>query len=219
VILNTAGGLTGGDSLALSLHADAGTRPLVTTQACEKIYKSASGKAVIRTDIALRGANVLEYLPQPTILFDHGRFHRTTEVDMDEDSTLLALEACILGRTAMHEDFRSGELRDVWKIRRGGRLVFADALALTGEAAGRLRAPWGLGDARAYATIIYAAPDAEQRLDAMREALGDLPGAASAWNGVLLTRLVISDGYALMSALRRVLSAFREGPLPRSWGT
>jgi len=217
VILNTAGGLTGGDVLTISLRVGAGAQAVIAGQACEKIYKSAQGKAVIRTAITLSDNAALDYLPQPTILFDHARLERETTAHIAEESRLLALEAGILGRTAMDEEFREGALRDVWKIWREGRLVFSDALALTGEAARALKSPWALDRTRAYATLIHAAPNAEERIDEMRGLLSDMTGAASAWNGVLVTRLVAPDGYTLMRMLSHILGAFRKSPLPRLW--
>ena len=214
VILNTAGGLTGGDSLSLSLRAGPGAEAVISGQACEKIYKSAQGAAVIRTDIALEADAALDYLPQPTILFDHARLKRETTAHLAADSRLLALEAGILGRTAMAEEFCEGLLRDVWKIWQGERLVFADALALTGRDA--LESPWALDAARAYATLLYVAPDAEERIDEMRGIVTDI-GAASGWNGFLVTRILAADGYTLMRALSHTLGAFRRRPLPRLW--
>lgn len=221
IILNTAGGLTGGDTLTIGLTAEARTKAVVTGQACEKIYKAAAhDQAVIRTQISLSGDAELDHLPQPTILFDHARLDRQTTVHVHQQSRLLALEAGILGRTAMAEEFRNGSLRDVWKVWRDGRLIFADALALTGEAARVLKSPWAF--ARAYATLIYVAPDAEKRLDEIRTilarcGLGDANAGASAWNGVLVVRLVAHDGYGLMHALAHILGAFRRSPLPRLW--
>jgi len=217
VLINTAGGLTGGDALSLSINADAGAEALITTQACEKIYRAARGAVRIETQIALDAGAALDYLPQPTILFDRARLLRKTAIALAEDSRILALEAAVLGRRARQEVFGEGVLHDAWTIRRGGRLVYADMLRLDGTAT--LGAPWALDRAGAYATLVYAAPDAEDRIQDMRETLRGITetGAASAWNGILLTRLAAPDSYALMRALAHILTAFRRRPLPRLW--
>ena len=44
---------------------------------------------------------------------------------------LLAVESIVLGRTAMGETAHDVVLTDAWRIRRGGRLVFADRPGLT----------------------------------------------------------------------------------------
>jgi urease accessory protein len=215
VLLNTAGGLTGGDSLSIQIALEPGAEAIVASQACEKIYRASSGDVRLRTDIRLADDAALDYLPQPTIVFDKARLHRETKVHLDERSRFLGLEAAILGRTAMAEEFRDGALRDVWMVRRASRLVFADALMLTS----RLSGPWALDQARAYANLIYAAPDSESRIDEMRKILRDGSGvsAASAWNGLLVTRFMARDYYTLMQDLARVLRAFRGRLLPRLW--
>src|SRR5665811_126047 len=40
VLLNTSGGITGGDDLGLDIRAGIGTRLVVTTQAAERIYRA-----------------------------------------------------------------------------------------------------------------------------------------------------------------------------------
>ena len=55
-------------------------------------------------------------------------------------------------------------------MRRGGRLVWADALKVDGEIIEKLDAPVGFGGARAYATALYIGPDAPEHLERyMRE--------------------------------------------------
>ena len=49
VLINTAGGLTGGDRIAWDLEARAGTRLTVTTQACERAYKAHASTATVET--------------------------------------------------------------------------------------------------------------------------------------------------------------------------
>jgi urease accessory protein len=53
VLINSAGGLTGGDRMSLAVRMEADTRALVTTQACEKIYRSTGAEAEIATVLSL----------------------------------------------------------------------------------------------------------------------------------------------------------------------
>jgi urease accessory protein len=217
VLINTAGGITGGDALDIRIEAEAGAAALVTSQACEKIYKSSGAEARLDSQLQLAVDSRLDWLPQPAIVFDQARLLRRTDVEMAPSASLLALESCILGRTAMAEEVRSGTLADHWRIRRGGTLIYADSLRLDFERP--LHAAWALGRHRAYANLVYVAPDAGARLDAMRESLKGVKGeaAASAWNGMLLTRFLALDGYTLIADLTHVLTEFRGKPLPRLW--
>jgi urease accessory protein len=138
---------------------------------------------------------------------------------MASDARLLAVEGVILGRTAMAEEMRSGAIHDGWRIRRGGRLVYADSFQALGDVRGGLATRATLGGARAFATVVVVAPDVERRTDAARDALGSCTSetGASAWNGILVIRFLAPEGQSLVADLGTFLSAFRAAPLPRSW--
>lgn len=213
VFLNTSGGLTGGDRMGWQAEVDADADLTVTTQACEKTYRSLGGDAEVdvRLDVGPRGR--LDWLPQETILFDRAQLVRRFSVEMAENSTLLAVEALILGRLAMGEKNVKATLRDRWRVRRGGRLVYADDLRLDDTYA---NAPL-LGDAKAYASLLYVGPDTERLIAPLRDALGD-QGGASAFDGKIVARVLAPDGYALRQALVPALAVLRNGaPPPRAW--
>ncbi len=55
VLINTAGGLTGGDRIAWESRSAPAPPATVTTQACEKIYRAASGTRRGRAAVRRRG--------------------------------------------------------------------------------------------------------------------------------------------------------------------
>jgi urease accessory protein len=219
VLLNTAGGLTGGDRMDLAVALAAGTQATLTTAAAEKIYRAGDGDAAIRVRLALGAGARLDWLPQPTILFDRSRLERTTEVEMAAGASLLAVEMLVFGRMAMGEDVHRGAVRDAWRVRRAGALVYADTFRADGAVAGALDRPGTLAGARAAAMLLYVAPDAEGRLEAVRAMLQDAPGAAgaSAWNGLLAVRAVARDGAALQRLVAPLVPMLSGRPLPRVW--
>ena len=219
VLLNTAGGLTGGDRMAIEVTLAAGCSATVTSAAAEKIYRSLEGDAEIRVNLGLDDGARLLWLPQPTIVFDRARLDRRTDVAMSAGATLLAAEFLIFGRAAMGEDVHRGAARDAWRIKRDGRLVFADTLLVDGPVAGILDRGATLDGARATALLIYAAPDAASRLDAVRALLQDAAGAAGAstWNDLLVVRAAARDGRTLQKDLEPVMALLAGGPLPRVW--
>jgi urease accessory protein len=216
VLINTAGGLTGGDCVTIGVEMSAGTAAIVTTQAHEKVYKSSGGTVSMIAGLKLGQASSLEWLPQPTILFDRAMLARETHVELAGDADFLGVEAVIFGRTAMGETMNSGALSDHWTIRRDGRLIHADRFALEGAVAASLSKMSVLAGSAAMATIRHVASGAAVKLEAVREALAE-DGAASAWNGMLLARIVTKDGYGLSAALARVLTALRGKTLPPVW--
>jgi urease accessory protein len=221
VAINTSGGLTGGDRLAIAVDWREGARALVAGQAAEKIYRSLSGVAQVRTRLTVDAGAQAEWLPQETILFNRAALDRDTIVTMMPDSRFLGVEAVVLGREAMGESVQQGFLRDAWRINRGGKLVYADVIAVEGDIAKRFARTAIAGGARAFASIIHVAPDAETRLEAVRasiETLEDAQAGASSWHGMLTVRILARDGEALLAAVRRALEPLREGrALPRVW--
>ena len=218
VIVNTAGGLTGGDRFSTSVTLGPGARSLVTTQACERIYRSAGATAEVTTTLhAEAGAN-LAWLPQETILFDRARLSRRLAIDMAEDATVLAMEAMLLGRKASGESLTEGLFSDSWRLRRGGRLVYADETALAGDLAARIGAAASLSGTCAYATLLLASPQAAERLDAARDLLTNeaIEGGVSTFDGLCVARLVAQDGATLRRVLVPLLAALGTA-LPRVW--
>ena len=218
VLLNTAGGVTGGDRFENTVEAAPGTTVTVTTQTAERIYRSTGEDGCVTNELIVGTGARLDWLPQETILFDRARLRRTLSVDMAEDATFLAIEPLVLGRAAMGETVSSCFFSDQWRVRRRGQLVYADALRLNGDIVASIDTAASLNGAIACASLLYIATDAEDRLGAIRAALG-ADGGASAWNGMLAARLVAKDGGRLRSALIRTVAILRPGPLPRVWFT
>ncbi len=220
VFVNTAGGITGGDEFAYQVEAGEGADVVATTQAAERVYRASEGVGRLETTLKVERGASLAWLPLETILFEGGRLERQLEVEMAADARLFALESVVFGRKAMGEVLRSGLFRDAWRIRRGGELVYADTLRLGGDLATLTARPASFGGARAAATLVHVAPEAEDRLEQAREILAGLAGveaAASAWNGLMVLRFLAPDNAPLRTAITEFLTRFRGTGLPRVW--
>lgn len=222
VFLNTSGGLTGGDDLEYRLELGAGCQALATTQTAERAYLSASGArlgvpAQIRVVHEVGREGWLDWLPQETILFEGAALNRHTAIDLGPGAGCLALEAVVLGRAAMGETVRRLDFRDTRLIRREGRVVLLEPLALSDALL-----PGGsatLAGARAFASLVMVAPGAGDALAPLRGVL-DEPGvqaAASAFDGKLALRILAADGWPMRRQIARALAVLRPGPLPRVW--
>ena len=217
VAINTSGGLTGGDRMSWRAEAQDGASLTLTTQACEKIYRARDGHAAVAVDLAVGSGARLDWLPQETILFDGAALTRTLEADLAVDSTLVVVEAVVLGRTAMGETMRQGVLRDRWRIRRAGRLVFADDLRLEGAVTDVVALAPTLAGNKAFASLLLVGPEAGRFLEPVRAAIGT-HGGASAFAGKLFARIVAQDGLSLRRILLPAIAALRDGePCPRVW--
>jgi len=218
VIVNTAGGMAGGDRFTLDMTVEPKARLVVTTAAAEKVYRTIEPAATIDVRLAVGAGGSLCWLPQETILFDRSRLRRSIEIDLAEDARLMLAEAIVFGRTGMGETVDSVFLFDRWRLRRNGRLIHAEALRLDGGVAAKLGQSAVAKGGVAVATVLVVPGD-----DAIAEkvrALGDGfrgEGGVSAWNGFAIVRLCAADGAALRHDLVAVLTALRSTSLPRLW--
>ena len=218
VIVNTAGGIAGGDRFDISCRAGTGADLTVSTAAAEKIYRSTGPDAEIAVSLDVEAGGTLAWLPQETIFFDEARLSRRINVTLEEGASALVAEAVVFGRSAMGEAVRNGSFVDRWRVRRGGKLIFAETVRLDGMIAERLAEPAVAADAIALATVLIA-PGDETHVEAIRAHTGDFRGevGASAWNGLALARLCASDGAVLRHDLVMVLGALGRTTLPRLW--
>lgn len=221
VLINTAGGLTGGDRLAWQVEVDDGAAATVTTQACEKVYRSAGGRAEVSCSLGVGRDACLAWLPQETIIYREAALARRFEVDLAPGARLLMAEATVFGRLAMGESVDRGMFRDRWRVRRDGRLVHAEEFAVGPDIAATLARSAATGGATAMATVLLVDDDPGRLLDAVRAILGDA-GGASVWSvggsGKLLARLVAEDGYCLRRRLVPLLDLLNgKAGLPKTW--
>jgi urease accessory protein len=217
VIVNTGGGMTGGDRFGVEFVLGEGASLIAGTAAAEKIYRSIGPDAEmnIRLDVG-EGAR-LAWLPQETILFDRARLARRIDVDLSESASLLMAEAVVFGRSAMGETMAQGFFTDRWRVRRGGRLVFADSARLDGAVAEKLAAPASAAGGIAIATVLMT-PSDDGKLAAVRALAEQFTGEVgiSAWGGIAVARLCAKDGARLRHDLIAVLAALGT-PVPRLW--
>ena len=220
VVLNSSGGVAAGDRLHLRIRVRAEARVSVAAQAAERFYRAPAGSApaVVRNTLEVAEGAAAEWLPQETILFDGARLDRCLDVDLAAGSWFLGAESLIFGRAAMGETLRGGSLRDLIRLRRGGRLLLHDAVRMAGDIAALLARPALGGGAGAVATLVHVAPDAEARLPEMRAALEGAEAGASAWDGMLLVRALAPDGAKLRRIVTAALAVLRGArSLPRVW--
>jgi len=218
VIVNTAGGMTGGDRFDIDVKVGAGAALTVTTAAAEKIYRSLGPDTEIAIKLDVGSGGTLKWLPQETIVFDAVRLRRTIDVDLVRDAKLLLVEACVFGRAAMGETVTDGSIFDRWRVRVGGTLVLAEALRLDEAIAQRLAQRAVAADNVAVASIIKI-PGSDDDAAAVRALQEHFAGevGVSAWNRLAMARLIAANGAALRRDLVAVLTALGGAPLPRLW--
>lgn len=218
VTVNTAGGMTGGDKFALDISLGAGARMTVGTAAAEKIYRSLGPDTEIAVKLDVGKHASLAWLPQETILFDQARLSRRIDIELDETASLILVEGVVFGREAMGEAVAQGRYIDRWRLRRGGKLIFAETAKLDGGIAAILAQTASANGAIALATMLIV-PGEEAMASKIRDLTESFAGEVgiSVWNGIAVARFCARDGAGLRHDIMQALAALGRCALPRLW--
>ncbi len=213
VLINTSGGLTGGDVMSFDVTLHENTELTVSGQAAEKIYKSIGPMVKIEARLDVQDGAYLEWLPQETILFDQARLQRVNKVALTKNSRLLAVEATILGRLAHGEVVREASLVDGWEIMRDGKMIWFDRFRFEGNMHDVLGRSALMDGATSFATLVVAAPDADQFLQIARAAEQNVTsrmGSTALEDDLVIIRLLDKDPQSLRKNLVYIIQQLRE---------
>ena len=216
-LVNPCGGLVGGDNIDYTIQVGAGAHLALSSAAAERVYRADGRVTRMHCRMTVAAGATLEWLPQQTLLYDGCHYRRRLHLYADPNARITILEPLALGRTAFGERLDAVDMRDDWRVWRGGVLVFAEALRLVGPVSKLFeRRAVGAG-ARATATLVHLVPAAEAELERVRSCLDtSVLCAASAVEGTIVARWLAKDAMTLMAALRSFLSRLRGAP-PRAW--
>ena len=218
VFVNTAGGIAGGDRFDIDIATGEGSRLAVTTAAAEKVYRTDGPAAQLKIALKAAAGSHLAWLPQETILFDRARVLRRIDIDLAQSASFLLCEIVVFGRAAMGERMLHGEFIDHWRMRRGGRLVFAETVRLDGDIGDKLaRSAIAKGGVAVGTALIV--PGDEALVASIRE-LSESFGAEvgiSAWNGFAMARFCAQDAARLRADMMALLGRASGSALPRLW--
>ena len=221
-LVNVGGGIAGGDQFDCRVSAGQQARVVVSTAAAERVYCSLGAHATLSTTLNAAPLSHCLWLPQELILYQGAKLRRRIEADCAHNARMVISEMTVLGRTASGEIFSEGELADHWRIRRDGRLIFADNTQLSPAMLAKRDHAAVLGGYTAFGTTVIVDKDAIEHLEKVRDLLAEAPGegeiAASAWNGMLLIRARGHKPWALRQRLARLLLGLGLFELPRVWG-
>ena len=218
VLVNTAGGIAGGDRLSVEVTLGEGAHLTLTTAAAEKVYRAQDEGAELNISLKVADGAHLAWLPQETILFDQARLSRRIDIDLSEGASLVLGEIVVFGRAAMGETMRRGSFVDRWRFRRGGSLVFAETIRLEGDVGAKLAQGAIAGGGVAVGTLLLV-PGNEDLLARIREVSASFGGEVglSAWNGFAMVRFCAQDAARLRADMVAVLGRASAVPLPRLW--
>ena len=230
VIVTTSGGLVAGDRLDIRSSSPRERRRMSPRPRRRRSIARPAATTTIKQTLSIGRGAALEFLPPETILFDGARLQRETIIDLAPGSAFLGGDIVVFGRRARGERFASGFLREVWELRRGGDLVWGDALHLEDDVGRIIDDPACFDGAAAFATMILSPPagDARSLLDCARvvqsaSAATGLRAGATAVSGLVIARWLAADAAVLRRAYADLACHLRSAALglphrlPRVW--
>lgn len=218
VMVNTAGGITGGDQFGLNVAVEPGATLTLTTQAAERAYRAQRDEVgTLTTELDVQAGGRLNWLPQELILFERCNLRRKLTVSLQADAQLLLVEPIVFGRTAMGEALHDARFQDRISITRAGEPLYLDGMNLGGDVASLLQRPATAAGATAMASVVMVAPDVAAHFPVVQSALPATAGASLLADDLLVIRLLAADSLELRRVLIPVLERLNNNPLPMSW--
>jgi urease accessory protein len=217
VIVNTAGGLVGGDSLDLDFTVLENAALTVTTTGAEKIYDAKDLQTSLSINLTVGVKSSFNWLPQETILFQGSNFKRDFNVMLEPTSELCLVEMLIFGRKAFGETIIHGYMQDTWRIYRQNQLIHAENTLFDDNFHDKLQEKAIGNGAHALATLIIAHDNLPQLLETMREKTYEgVDFACTLKSGLIIARFLSVDAYILRLALCEILGTIGI-TIPRLW--
>ena len=218
VLVNTAGGITGGDQFSTQAHVRPDAKLTLTTQAAERAYRAQPHETgTVRTTLCADENATLRWLPQETILFDRCNLNRCLTVKLTGQADALIVEPMIFGRAAMGENQIDGSVRDRIEIFQDDQPIYIDSWSMSGDLSAQMARPAIGGGATAMASLIWVSPQAETALDTVRALLPESAGASLRAPNMLCVRMLAEDGYNMRKSLLPVLDYLTQNSLPTCW--
>ena len=218
ILVNTAGGITGGDRFTLDIHVRAAAKLSLTTQAAERAYRAQSGETgSVTTTLRVDDGGYLQWLPQELILYNQSALRRRLTISLGAQARLLMVEPVVMGRAAMPEVLDNIAFHDRIKITQDGKPIYIDGVDLCADAAAHLKHTAIANGAGAMASVVFVSPDAAAQLDTIRALLPATAGASMLAQDVLVIRHLATDSFELRRRLIPVLEHLSNHTLPTSW--
>lgn len=207
-IQSSAGGLYEGDRLEIAISAEAGAQAHVTTQASSIVHRSRGPAAHQDVALSVAPGGLLEYLPDPNILFAGAALSSRLCLSLAEGGRAIVSESFIGHDPEGQGRLFTRYLSETAVAGADGTLLVLDRIDVTGaEALTPCRGIMGVNQGQGIMLIVSRDEgDAQTLPPLLREALAALPGVyagvSALPNGAgLSVRILGADGDALKTAL------------------
>jgi urease accessory protein len=124
MMLNTSGGMVGGDHLRTTVDIGADAEVALITASANKAYRSMGPATIQESSVHIRRGATLEYLPDHLIPHPGSIVHQSLRVEMESRSRAIIYDAIAAGRIGRGERWNFAELRAETTITRESRPLY-----------------------------------------------------------------------------------------------
>lgn len=230
VLVHPPGGLVGGDTLDIQVHAKTGSHALITTPGASRFYRTDGQTALQQTHLRVEDDARLEWLPLEAICYSACLAENRLTMELAPGAELMGWDVTALGLPLANLPFETGHLRQhievpgIWLER--GTIAASDDRLLNG--------PVGLAGHKCLASFFFIAGQPlprERRERALESAraviathtLASTAGATSPHPRVLVVRMLAPVVEPAMGLLRALRNTWRQelwgnsASSPRIW--
>jgi urease accessory protein len=131
MMLNTSGGMVGGDRLRTFVEIGPQASAVLITASATKAYRTTGAAAIQETAIRIGPGAMLEYLPDHLIPHPGAVVHQSLRVEMAASSRAIVYDAIAAGRIGRGEHWAFRELRTETTLVRGNRPLYLGRSRIT----------------------------------------------------------------------------------------
>lgn len=123
VQMDVSPGMLDGDRYTFDWRLEAGVRLYATNQAYTRVHPCERSDARLRQTFRLEAGAVLEWMPEPVMLYRSARFRSETEIELAEDAVCLLSDIICPGRLLHGEKFAFTEYDARLTVRLNGETI------------------------------------------------------------------------------------------------
>jgi len=129
-VMDASPGLLAGDFYNFSWHLEENAHVHLSTQGFTRVHPSRERSCLLRQDIRVETGALLEYLPEPLMLYKDAAVRSECEINIAGGGTVLFCDILCSGRIGHGEAFQFHSLQNRLRVRYNDELIFINQTSL-----------------------------------------------------------------------------------------
>ncbi|MED3940802.1 urease accessory protein UreD [Priestia megaterium] len=211
-MLHVGGGYVSGDKYKTMITVEKNAQLTATTQSATKVYKTPNKAVLQETCITLEEQAIMEYIPDPLILYENAAFVQEITVRMAQNAALFMCDSITPGWSPDGQLFQYTSMRSKLKLYVNEQLKVYDHLYLKPES--HLRGMMKMEGYTHFGSIIIVHPNADDAFTAqvhqLCEEAGCKVGASALSIPGCAIRILAASTQEVEDIIAKVYGLFRQ---------